>query len=184
MTAIPIDLSLTDLDRCRSITRAVAVAVVLLTMIAATGSAQVASENSVVLAFQRATDNYAFLHRRLERRGEPLAEARQGDLFTPAVQVVLRARIERALRAHAHTAADVHAAELAAASDAREVLLRVNESVPWQVATALHSCLLAALPGLPSELEFRMVGSNLVLIDMHASLIVDVLHRAVPDRLP
>lgn len=146
-----------------SITRVVAIA--LLMTIAATGSAQVASENSVVLAFQRATDTYAFLHRRLERRGEPIAEARQGEFFTPALQVVLRARIERALRAHAQTAVDVHGAELA-------------------TGFALRPCILAALPSLPSELEYRMAGRDLVLFDRHASLIVDSLPGAVPDQLP
>ena len=150
-----------------STTRAVAVAVTILMMIAANGSAQVASENSVVLAFQRAADDYAFLHRRLERRVEPLAGARQGDLFTPVVLVALRARIDRALRAHAHTAADVHAAELAKGFD-----------------LALPPCILAALPPLPSELEYRIVGRDLILFDPHASLVVDSLPRAVPDRLP
>lgn len=150
-----------------SITRAVAVAVTIVMMIAATGSAQVASENSVVLAFQRAVDNYVFLHRRLERRVEPMAESRPGDLFTPAVQVALRARIEKALRAHAQTAADLHAGELAKGA-----------------GLALRPCILAALPPLPAELEYRMAGRDLILFDTHARLIVDSLPGAVPDQLP
>ena len=188
-----------------SITHAAAVAVALLMLGASIGYAQVSPENSAVLAFQRAADDYVFLHRRLERRVEPVevtanpetlekmieematavsvarAEARQGDLFTPAVQDALRARVGRALRAHAHTSADTHAAELAEALDARGVLLKVNASFPWRVATAMRPCILAALPPLPPELEYRIVGGDLVLIDTHASLIVDLLPRVLPD---
>jgi hypothetical protein len=37
-----------------------------------------------------------------------------------------------------------------------------------------------ALPELPDELQYRFVGRDLVLIDLHANLVVDVLREALP----
>jgi hypothetical protein len=39
--------------------------------------------------------------------------------------------------------------------------------------------MLAALPGLPEELEYRFVGADLVLIDVPADLVVDILENAL-----
>jgi hypothetical protein len=39
----------------------------------------------------------------------------------------------------------------------------------------MFPCLIDALPPLPSELQYRMVGGDLVLIDVHASVVVDIL---------
>ena len=38
--------------------------------------------------------------------------------------------------------------------------------------------LLLALPPLPAELEYRIIGRSLVLLDHHANLIVDILPDA------
>ena len=43
----------------------------------------------------------------------------------------------------------------------------------------MFPCVIAALPPLPPELQYRIVGDTLVLIDVHASLIVDLLPRAL-----
>jgi hypothetical protein len=43
----------------------------------------------------------------------------------------------------------------------------------------MFPCVLQALPPLPPELHYRIVGSTLVLIDVHADLIVDVLPYAL-----
>jgi hypothetical protein len=40
----------------------------------------------------------------------------------------------------------------------------------------------AALPKLPPELEYRSMGVALMVIDVHAGLVVDVLHGAFPAR--
>lgn len=40
--------------------------------------------------------------------------------------------------------------------------------------------LLRALPALPAELEYRFAHRDLVLIDVHASLVVDILEDALP----
>jgi hypothetical protein len=40
--------------------------------------------------------------------------------------------------------------------------------------------ILEALPPLPEELQYRFVGPTLVLLDVHADLVVDILPNALP----
>ena len=181
------------------------VAAMLLLMIAggATGFAQ--SPDERVAAFQNATQDYAVMHRRLERPigliefGTPVAEinrimhelaaavraertnARQGDIFTPALAHVLRARINDALLEHQYTADDVRGASRVDGIDYEHVRLEVNDTFPWILSAAMFPCVIEALPPLPPELQYRIVGDDLVLIDVHASLVVDILPRALAD---
>ena len=112
---------------------------------------------------------------RAERRG-----ARPGELFTGELATILRARIARALDDHGLTPGDVMMAEAAEGVDSAAVLLSVNETFPWPYATGMFPCLLEALPELPPELQYRLVGHTLVLVDVHASLVVDLLPYALP----
>lgn len=58
---------------------------------------------------------------------------------------------------------------------------RVNERFPSQVPlSAVPYPILKALPPLPDELEYRFLGDDLVLLDIHARLIVDVMRAALP----
>jgi hypothetical protein len=100
-------------------------------------------------------------------------------LFTDAVAVELRARMAESLVAHGFTAADVREAEALEGVNAAMVPLRVNGTFPWIYATSMFPCVLNALPPLPPELQYRVVGNTLVLIDVHASLIVDLLPYAL-----
>lgn len=177
------------IDRGPTLVAAVAAALVILA--GAPGYAQSsATETAAIRQFQTAADDYAFLHRRLQRglgareitaNSESVTmamdamanviraarpDARSGDLFTPAVQAALRVRIAKALRANAYTFADVYD---------REAPLKVNDSLPRTGGKPVLPCVLDALPRLPVELEYRIVGSDLVLIDVHAGLIVDIL---------
>ena len=101
------------------------------------------------------------------------ATARQGDIFAPDTARVFRARITTALEAHDGLVAD---------------LLRppdedgdpppapsVNGRFAWRTAVVTPACVLATLPSLPEELQYRFVGRDLVLVDIEANLIVDVL---------
>ena len=159
-----------------------------------------------IVAFQRQADAYAFLHRRLERQ-LPVVEvnadpetfrraiesmagairaarpdAQQGDLFNPAAQRTIRERIAVALRAQGLTPADVRAAERHDGVAPASLLLRVNGTFPWAASTAMFPSILEALPAVPPELQYRMVGRDLVLVDVHASLIVDILPLALADE--
>jgi hypothetical protein len=163
------------------------------------------SPSPAIVSFVEATREYAELHRRLEatlptlevtsnpdtifrlvqqmavalRNARP--DARPGEFFTEAAAVELRARIADALEAHNFTPADVRVAEVLDGVDARMMSLRVNGTFPWIYATAMFPCVLEALPALPPELQYRIVGSTLVLVDIHASLIVDVLPDALAE---
>jgi hypothetical protein len=182
----------------------VAAVLMLLTIAGgATGVAQ--SSNQTITAFENATKDYALMHRRLERQigsiefGTPVAEinriihelaaavraertsARQGDIFTPALAQVLRARINEALLEHQSTAEAVRGASRVDGVDYEQVRLKVNDTFPWILSTAMFPCVIEALPPLPPELQYRIVGGDLVLIDVHASLVVDILPQALAD---
>lgn len=156
-------------------------------------------------AFEDSTRDYALMHRRLESQigsiefGTPVPEinrligelatairaerrdARPGDFFTPALAQVLRARIQDALVEHGLTADDARVASRVAGVDYQRVRLQVNSTFPWILGAAMLPCVIEALPSLPSELQYRMVDDALVLVDVHGSLIVDILPHALAD---
>lgn len=158
-----------------------------------------------VLRFMRAAEAYTFMHRQIERRLPAMEvnanpetiraaidamaaavraarpDAKPGDLFTAPVQGAIRERINRALRTHGLTPADVLEAERAEGIDTGAVTLRVNGAFPWTVSTAMFPCIIEVLPSVPPELQYRLVGRDLVLIDVHASLVVDILPLALAD---
>ena len=41
---------------------------------------------------------------------------------------------------------------------------------------------LCQLPSLPTELEYRFVNRDIVLWDVHADLVVDIIPNALPAR--
>ena len=94
---------------------------------------------------------------------------------------LLKARINNALLEHQYTAADLRAAGRVDGIDYERVRLRVNDTFPWVLAVAMVPCVIGALPPLPPELQYRIVGDDLMLIDIHASLIVDILPGALTD---
>ena len=58
--------------------------------------------------------------------------------------------------------------------------IRVNEPPPWEVDNVVQLRLLKDLPLLPEELEYQLVGRDLVLIDVPSNLVVDVIRAALP----
>lgn len=156
-------------------------------------------------AFNSAINGYVAMHRRLERLVGPITldssiesinrsiqglaaaireergDARQGELFSPAIARELRVRVHEALREHGFSAADILDGQRFESIDPVNVHLHVNDTFPWVLSSAMFPCVLDALPPLPSELQYRIVGFDLVLIDVHASLIVDILPNVVSD---
>ena len=163
------------------------------------------AESPAVRAFTAATRDYADIHRRLEaqigsidinmpiesinRKIQQLAsairaerpDAQRGDLFTPALAPELRAAINEALLAHGFTAEDVRAAGRVEGINYDAVALRINGTFPWVLGVTMFPCVINALPPLPPELQYRIVGNDLVLVDVHASLVVDVLPNALAE---
>jgi len=162
-----------------------------------------AIEERTLADFDAHVNRYVTLHRRLERSLPPeqmfddpedmyaavealrvaLIEARPGaqagNIFTPAVARLLVDRVEETLHEHRLTAADV----LAITSEERLPGMprpEVNQAFAWGYGSAIPPALIAALPALPVELEYRFVERTLVLVDLHADLVVDVIEDALP----
>lgn len=106
------------------------------------------------------------------------AQARQGDIFTPAVQTLFKSLIKQefarrspAMRYDRHEDQD----ELADFTPA------VNQTYPPEKPLVTFPAgLLRALPKLPAELEYRLVQRHLILRDIEANLIVDFIPAATP----
>jgi hypothetical protein len=123
------------------------------------------------------TADAARIHEAVEMRAAAIrrarATARVGDIFAPAVTERFRAVIRRALAPHDELTADL----LLAADEDGETPPppKVNGRFSWWTAIATPACVLVTLPPLPEELQYRFVGRDLVLVDIEANLIVDVL---------
>jgi len=107
------------------------------------------------------------------------SDARQGDIFTPDVCLLFRTRIQETLRDHDYDVADLLAEMMA---DTEPAAGRPSVSGPflWDRGTATPPSLLMAFPPLPERLQYRFVDCDLVLADIDANLVVDIL----PDALP
>lgn len=105
-------------------------------------------------------------------------QAKAGDVFTRPVSELFRRLIAIPLQS---SQGGKIRASLRNAEPVHGLTLEVNQGYPQ--TSALQSTpptLLLDLPKLPSELEYRLVGRELVLLDTAANLIVDLL----PDALP
>ena len=148
---------------------AIAIAGVIIVTAATESRAQESfGDAAVMLEFQRAADSYAFSHRQLERRGEGAASRAEGTLFTPLVADAFRKRIRRAA-AGACKMSDTAILDFS--------VPRVNMRVD---APPVPECVASVLPPLPDELEYRVAGVTLLLVDAHLHIVVDVLHAAFP----
>ena len=134
----------------------------------AVSGAQTFPDDRALLQFQRAADSYAFAHRQDDRRGRAPSSFAEGEFFTPQVAATLRARIR------------IAGCDLPGTGDGDFRVPRVNATTTGTIA--LSPCLVAVLPKLPPELEYRSAGVALVLADAHLHIVVDVLHAAFPAR--
>lgn len=159
------------------------------------------AERATLVEFNRRVEAYATLHRTLEGpvpsitvSADPaqircamdalaakIVHARpyagMGDFFTPDVSNVIRRIIRRSF-----------------AGSGRELLAIVEEEqehgtplpprihTRWPEGVPLSMVppkILAALPPLPEELQYRFRSRHLVLWDMHADLVIDALPNAI-----
>jgi hypothetical protein len=155
-------------------------------------------EERILAAFDTDVQAYVALHRRFVRGMAPEALyrdeggffedelrvaivaarplARQGDFFTTPVADVMRRRIDRALLLGvARTAAPLYEPPPDGPA------LEVNKPFPAVVGAVHWPELLFELPRLPFELGYGLWGRTLVLIDMQANLVLDVLPDALPE---
>jgi hypothetical protein len=93
--------------------------------------------------------------------------AKPGDIFTPAIAADFKRR-----PCFASTHED----------DGRSPAAVVNRRFDWRGAEATPPALIAGLPLLPEELQYRIVNCDLVLVDIVAGLVIDVVPRAHPEH--
>jgi hypothetical protein len=98
------------------------------------------------------------------------ADAKQGDMFVPAMQTYIRGLVRGVI-----TGPDGGRIKASLMDEnPMGVKIAVNDRYPDTIPLAtMPSDILAALPKLPDELEYRFVGNRLVLLDTQAHLIVD-----------
>lgn len=104
--------------------------------------------------------------------------AKRNDIFTESSRKAFR----RAIRSAFYGPQSAHVlATIQQGSPVKEVHLKVNQLYPDGVPhTTVPPTLLQELPKLPDEVEYRIVGRDLVLFDVRANLVVDVLHEILP----
>jgi len=101
-------------------------------------------------------------------------DARQGDIFTPESQAVVKKLIGRIF------SGPDGASLKASIMDENPGVpnLKVNARYPDEIpVSTIPPQLLEGLPKLPEEMEYRFVGNDLILMDTHAHIIADY----VPD---
>ena len=112
--------------------------------------------------------------------------ARAGEVFNPVVTANFRARIKYALRDRDRRNEVLsRLTEVEEDEDERPPagwLPVVNGTLDWFSTGATPHAILEALPDLPHELQYRFVRLDLVLLDVDANLIVDILPAAVAAR--
>lgn len=166
-----------------------------------TGPAASESEYIVVSRFRAAVDAYVVQHHLFEPLSpelmclpedtvavvNALAEVprearpapREGEIFTPDVADLFRRRIAATFHRDEYNRVD-----LLGATDQEglpTLPIRVNEPLLWRIGTVTTPWFAAALPALPEELAYRVVGRDLVLIDVVEShLVVDIIRAALP----
>ena len=149
--------------------------------------------------FAMRVDTYVRLHQRLESSFPSLEDTRdplsrllnkrylasairsarrhvkEGNIFGPPVEEMLRTRIAEAMRGR-DLAAVVGPCGGESWSPAEPV---VNEPLREGTGCPVPVLLLEALPPVPGGLEYRVVGPDLVLWDVHAEIVLDILREAL-----
>jgi hypothetical protein len=151
--------------------------------------------------FVKRIEDYVALHKKLEATLPPrpehatpqqvdaharalsklLAEARprakQGDMLPPDTRAYLRRQIGRALNGPDRAGIRQSITE----DNPGRVKLQVNGRYPDGVPlTTMPPSVLAELPRLPEDVEYRFIGTRLILLDVHAQLVVDYMDAAIP----
>lgn len=179
-------------------------AVVIAALCTTFGSAQTESRRATSIErFNERIQAYVALHRQVERFMPPQRiftdpaeaeramvtmatamramrpDAREGEVFDAEVANHFRDVIWRALE-DAGLVSHVVAGAMIPEVPGNYPPPVVNGTFSWALANDMPSCVLRALPELPIELQYRFVGFDLVLIDLHPNLVVDILRDALP----
>ena len=104
--------------------------------------------------------------------------AKQGDIFTPAVAAELGRLVKEDFAARSRSTQDAVMTEVP-----QRAPMKVNASYPTSEPLAtVPPALLQKLPTLPEQLEYRFLDRDLILRDIKANLIVDFIPDVLPPR--
>lgn len=169
---------------------------------AAEAQARTNPDAQILQDFQKRIDQYMELHDRLKKDAPKLketkepakikesqvvlarkiqearADARAGDIFTPEIRQLFRRLMYPEVKGR--EGAETKAAINEEKGELKDVKLKVNADYPDSAPLpTVPPNLLAALPKLPEELEYRFIGRHMILLDVHANLIVDYIVNAI-----
>ena len=104
------------------------------------------------------------------------AGAKQGEIFTPEVSQLFR----RLMYPEVKGAQGKETKQIIKEDAPKGVLLKVNARYPEEAPLpTVPPNVLANLPQLPEDLDYRIVGNDLILRDVHANLIIDFIPRVI-----
>lgn len=111
-----------------------------------------------------------------ERLRAARKDARPGDIFTPQIRAMFRRLMYPEMKGAQGRETRSEIKEDAPPA----ITLKVNASYPeGQPLPTMPSNLLANLPQLPEDLEYRVVDKHLILRDVDANIIVDYIPNAI-----
>lgn len=103
--------------------------------------------------------------------------AKPGDILTPATQQYFRKVLLQVFSGKDGAALKATILD----ENPGKIALTVNSRYPDEVPlSTVPPQVLAALPKLPEELEYRFIGDRLILLDVHAHTIADYMDNALP----
>jgi hypothetical protein len=171
-------------------------AALLVSLSLAQNAPQVNADSGLIQDFQKRVGAYMQLRKDLEGRmpklkataeqekishheGElrrAIREARkstgQGEIFTPDISAEFHHLISMSME----SGAKLHIGQSLRHAEPVHVTLHANERYPEHLPLqSMPPSLLENLPRLPAEIEYRITGRDLILLDVKASLVVDVL---------
>ena len=120
------------------------------------------------------------IHKRQKELARRIVEAlpgwQQGNIFTPQISALIRSRLAEVLKGT--DGANVRGAIFDDAPPPQKIVVMTEYPTGAPVAT-VPAQILELLPVLPKELEYRFVGTDLILFDVSAYLMVDVVPNAI-----
>jgi len=108
------------------------------------------------------------------------ATAKRGDIFTPATEAMFK----RLIRPPMVTGPDAKENKAIVKEDAPkpgDVPFKINGEYPKEAPqSTVPPDVLKALPALPENLQYRIVGKHLILLCVQGNLIIDYMLNAIP----
>jgi hypothetical protein len=109
----------------------------------------------------------------VERIGVARSGAKQGDIFTPEIA----AQFKRLIRPESREQGTKEAIK---SDKAANVPFKINGPYPdKEPLSTVPPNVLAALPALPKDIDYRFVGKHLILRDTRANLIIDYMLNVI-----